>query len=727
MADLRSVFVAAPIVATIVVAWGLLEDPVAWSAFVACGLLALVPCVAPTTPSRVGASVAVSLVALAVAFGTWPHEALGDAWTALHDAPAVRAPFDPAAYPSLHGLVAIAAFALALGGSLATTHRRTPIVVLVVALGVGFPARLLDDANAVAIGAVALASVLWVSIASNLRDRRRMAPGIALGAVVLSAAVAAAATGVAPGEARVDWRGWDPFAGSGRTASLRYLWDSHYGGIEFPARPTVVLRVRAPKRAEYWRVSTLETFAADRWIENLYPVDIGAPRRRLPRDPLVPNRDAKPGQWLRQTVTVEGLEDDRVAAASQPARVDGESLGRVSFLDGGVMRAGRTIRRGAEYTVWSYAPRPTPRALAASRPRYPAETGRYLELGRARFPGYGASQRERAVDRVFRDERYQPLWPYRALWEEARRRTARARSPYEATLLLERWFRREGGFRYDERPPGGVGNPPLVDFVEVTRLGYCQHYAGAMAVMLRLLGVPARVAVGFTAGTWKGGVWTVTDHQGHAWVEAWFDGFGWLAFDPTPGRGTLSAVYTLASDSADAVRALGTGRFLDFSPPLPESGRPVTPTPVDAAAAERSVPWWLVVFLLMPLVAAVAVIGGKWARRARRLRRREPRALAGGVRAELVAALVDRGASVEETATTADLQLTAERVLATPSGALTDALAEARFGPLRGARPAAVRARTELAHVLDAARSRETPSDRLRAALSPRSLTRSAR
>ena len=129
----------------------------------------------------------------------------------------------------------------------------------------------------------------------------------------------------------------------------------------------------------------------------------------------------------------------------------------------------------------------------------------------------------------------------------------------------------------------------------MTRLGYCQHYAGAMAVMLRLLGVPARVAVGFTAGTWKGGVWTVTDHQGHAWVEAWFDGFGWLAFDPTPGRGTLSAVYTLASDSADAVRALGTGRFLDFSPPLPDSGRPMTPTPVDAAADERSFPWWLIV------------------------------------------------------------------------------------------------------------------------------------
>jgi len=302
-----------------------------------------------------------------------------------------------------------------------------------------------------------------------------------------------------------------------------------------------------------------------------------------------------------------------------------------------------------------------------------------------------------------------------------------ARSPYEATLLLERWFRRDGGFQYEERPPiTQSGAPPLVDFVEVTRLGYCQHYAGAMAVMLRLLGIPSRVAVGFTAGTWKGGVWTVTDHQAHAWVEAWFDGFGWLAFDPTPGRGTLSAVYTLASDSADAVAALGTGRFLDFTPSFDSSSGSAAPTPLEPAP-NTSFPWWLLAVPLVPFVVACAVVGVKWTRRARRLRRRDPRTLASGVRAELVSALLDRGAAVDSIATTTDLRRTTERVLATPAGALTDALAEARFGPLLGARTASSRARTELARVLAAARSRETPSSRLRASLSLRSLTRSAR
>jgi hypothetical protein len=130
---------------------------------------------------------------------------------------------------------------------------------------------------------------------------------------------------------------------------------------------------------------------------------------------------------------------------------------------------------------------------------------------------------------------------------------------------------------------------------------------------------------------------------------------------------------------------------------------------------------------LLPLSAAAALVAGKWARRARRLRRRDARALASGVRAELVAALLDRGAALEPAVTTADLRHATERVLSTPAGALADALAAGRFGPLGGARSAAVRARSELRQVLDAARSRETPAERLRAAVSLRSLTRSAR
>jgi transglutaminase-like putative cysteine protease len=699
----------------------MLEEPAAYPRFVAAAVAALLVATIRDVRWLVAAGVLGAVVGLTVAFGTWPHRAVADAWDALRDAPVVQAPFDPSAFPSLHGLVVAAAFGLALVAALGAATRRLAVLAAAIAVGVGFPEVLLEGRRAVLMGSLALGGLLWATVVLNVRGARRTVVGFAAAAGLVTASGGAALAGIGPGASHVDWRGWDPFASGGGTADVRFLWDASYAGIDFPVRPTVVLRVRAPARAEYWRMSTLETFDGDRWIENLFPTDLGRARRSLPADPLVPRRDARPGAWLEQKVTVEGLEDTRVPAASEPARIDGAELGNVSFLSGGVMLAHRPLQRGTRYTVWSYAPRPTPRALAASPPRYPAAAGRYLEMGRARFPGYGVSGRERKVDRVFRDELYQPLWAYRPLWQQARRLTAKARSPYEATLVLERWFRSDGGFRYEEHPPVSTTNPPLVDFVQVTRAGYCQHYAGAMAVMLRMLGIPARVAVGFTAGTWKAGVWTVTDHQAHAWVEAWFAGFGWLAFDPTPGRGTLSAVYTLASDSADAVRALGTGRFLDFDASPSQSsgrvGRVVAPT-----APGRDFPWWAVLVVGIPLGTAAAVIVAKRARRAVRLRREDPRRLAAGVRAELVSALVDRGAQVPRDATPGELRRAAERVLATPAGALAEALAEARYGPPSRARTAAVRARSELVRVLAAASDRETPGDRLRATFSLRSL-----
>jgi transglutaminase-like putative cysteine protease len=719
---LRQALAAAPAVAVVTFAWTLLEEPVSWWGFCAAAGLAVAPAIVRDGRRR-AATTAVAVVAvLSLAFETWPHAALDGAWTALHEAPAVRAPFDPVEQPWLHGLVVLCAFGLALVASLGASARRPVLVGAAVAVGIGFPTVVLEDPHPVQLGAVALAAVLWASVLLGAHDARRGSIGLALAAVVVGSAGAIALAGVTPGEGRVDWRGWDPFAVGGRTADVRYVWDATYESIDFPARPTVVLRVRAPKRAEYWRVSTLESFTGDRWLESLYPIERGSSRRTLPVDPLVPGRDANRDAWLEQEVTIEGIEDARVPAASQPARIVGPTLGGLLYLQGGVMRARRPLRRGTEYTVWSYAPRPTPRELAGSPPRYPPAAGRYLQLGRTQFQGFGAAGREANVDQVFRNDQYRPLWPYRALWQEARRLTAQARSPYEATLVLERWFRGRGGFRYEEHPPRAAGgNPPLVDFVEVTRAGYCQHYAGAMAVMLRLLGIPARVAVGFTAGTWKAGVWTVTDQQAHAWVEAWFAGFGWLAFDPTPGRGILSAVYTLASDSADAVRALGTGRFLDFTPSTaPPATEPVSTSPTPGEA--RGVPWWVLGLLCVPLAAAALIVGVKRVRRAWRLGRREPRRLAAGVRAELVDALVDRGAKVDPRATTAVLQETAQRVLRLPTGALGASLAEARYGPPDRAEAAARRARSELRQVLGAAEARERPADRVRTWLSLRSL-----
>jgi hypothetical protein len=134
------------------------------------------------------------------------------------------------------------------------------------------------------------------------------------------------------------------------------------------------------------------------------------------------------------------------------------------------------------------------------------------------------------------------------------------------------------------------------------------------------------------------------------------------------------------------------------------------------------VSWWLIVALCLPLVAAAAVVTTKRLRRARRLRQGDPRRLGAGVRAELLDALLDRGAAVERDATPTELRRAAERVLRVPATALTEALAEARYGPPARVRASAERARTELRRLARATRTSERPRERLRAALSVRSL-----
>ena len=138
-----------------------------------------------------------------------------------------------------------------------------------------------------------------------------------------------------------------------------------------------------------------------------------------------------------------------------------------------------------------------------------------------------------------------------------------------------------------------------------TKSGYCQHFAGAMALMLRYLGIPARVAAGFTSGRYdaKREEWTVNDRNAHTWVEVWFQGYGWLPFDPTPSRGTLGGPYTASSlsfDAKGAVKVLGAAlhgrRLLSFKlgklgqeRNVPGDGTS-TPTPDGGAAgaAQRS-------------------------------------------------------------------------------------------------------------------------------------------
>jgi transglutaminase-like putative cysteine protease len=115
--------------------------------------------------------------------------------------------------------------------------------------------------------------------------------------------------------------------------------------------------------------------------------------------------------------------------------------------------------------------------------------------------------------------------------------SANAKTPFQKAVALQDWLAGHN-FTYTLTAPSITDAHGLLEFLTVTRQGYCQQFAFAMAVLARLLGIPSRYAVGFTSGTQvDGGVWQVTTHDAHAWPELYFQGFGWLRFEPTPAGG----------------------------------------------------------------------------------------------------------------------------------------------------------------------------------------------
>jgi transglutaminase-like putative cysteine protease len=123
----------------------------------------------------------------------------------------------------------------------------------------------------------------------------------------------------------------------------------------------------------------------------------------------------------------------------------------------------------------------------------------------------------------------------------ARELTADAPTAVRKVLAIQSFLRT---FRYDERVAAGHGVDDIVNFLERTRAGYCEQFAGTMAVLLRTLGIPSRVAIGFLPGDRdRNGAFQVTTAQVHAWPEAYFAPYGWLAFEPTPTRHNPAAGY----------------------------------------------------------------------------------------------------------------------------------------------------------------------------------------
>jgi hypothetical protein len=127
----------------------------------------------------------------------------------------------------------------------------------------------------------------------------------------------------------------------------------------------------------------------------------------------------------------------------------------------------------------------------------------------------------------------------------AQKIVAAADNPYDKSVLLEGYLRHS--FAYTLHLAGKPGADPLAQFLFVTKAGHCEYFASAMAVMLRTLGIPSREVNGFLPGEFNdlAGDYIVRASDAHSWVEAYFPGSGWIAFDPTPpSNGSESGLFS---------------------------------------------------------------------------------------------------------------------------------------------------------------------------------------
>ena len=374
---------------------------------------------------------------------------------------------------------------------------------------------------------VLLAAFLW-----GERVRRHDAPAALL--VCLVAGVAGAA--LAPAIDR--HRPWFDYQRLTETIAAqrleRFDWTQGYGPITWPRYGRGVLLVQA-RRVDYWKAENLDLFVGRGWSQAslLAP---GSPAAGIDRASL--------RRWTQTlTVTVQQMSTNQVIAAGTAARPVGLSGLVLSGASPGTWVSADRLGVGDTYRVRVYDPQPTAAELERAGTRYPRSVvPSYLSLTVPTTPG-------RLVPNDFAQVQMTPFGsdlhgepdpatafllasPYASAYELALRLRRQARTPYEFARAVLRYLGR--GFSYDENP--APARYPLLSFLLRTRAGYCQQFAGAMALLLRLGGVPARVAVGFTSGSYDQATraWQVIDTDAHAWVEAFFPHYGWVRFDPSP-------------------------------------------------------------------------------------------------------------------------------------------------------------------------------------------------
>lgn len=192
---------------------------------------------------------------------------------------------------------------------------------------------------------------------------------------------------------------------------------------------------------------------------------------------------------------------------------------------------------------------------------------------------------------------------------------------YEKLLALQSYFR--DNFAYSLDVPASTSTSATLDFL-ARQSGYCEQFSSTFALFARLIGIPSRVVIGFTPGeetpigTSNVRLFNVRSQHAHAWPEVWFDGIGWVLFEPTPGRGAPSADYTNvdpAQDNSLPAPAASTTTTPDsisttttaIAPTTTPSDSDTSIAPNTSAGTDTTAPWLKILIVALALVALWAI------------------------------------------------------------------------------------------------------------------------
>src|SRR5271157_1654814 len=277
-----------------------------------------------------------------------------------------------------------------------------------------------------------------------------------------------------------------------------------------------------------WRGLALTSFDGRRWFNDNTD--------RIPLPPVAPERFVVPreegwpvsrGRLLNYRVVLSPVSTDVLFAAAEARQLRGR-LRLIAMDETGSLHNQQHGGESVSYDVVSEIGTPTPEELGAASSDIPAEIRQvYLSLP--------------PMDR--------------RVTELARRITAGAGDNYRRAVAVQSYLQDNFGYTLD--PSGIDPHDPIPSFLFTVRKGYCEYFASAMTVMLRALGVPARPVNGFQTGAYNrvGGDFVVRARDAHTWVEVYFQGYGWVPFDPTPADPKLasSGAWNILGDYLDAL------------------------------------------------------------------------------------------------------------------------------------------------------------------------------